>query len=134
MNLFLRHKTTALVLCVCLLLLPRPAKADIGISQGQVIGIGVAIAAIGAAIGVGVYFLVRKPPSVTGCVSSGPNGLTLRNESDQQTFSLIGDTAAIKPGDRIRVSGKKKKTETSGKRDFLVEKQGKDYGPCRVAP
>jgi hypothetical protein len=130
----LHRKITTLFLCVTLLLVPRPARADGFVSSGQVAGIAIAIAAIGAAIGVGIYFLVRQPPSITGCATSSPDGLTLHNENDAQTFTLIGDTAAIKSGDRIRVSGKKKKADHSGKRDFLVEKVAKVYGPCKISP
>jgi hypothetical protein len=46
---------------------------------------------------------------------------------------LIGDIANIKTGDRIRISGKKNKKDASGKRDFLVEKLTKDYGPCTAS-
>jgi hypothetical protein len=68
-----------------------------------------------------------------GCVSSAPNSLLLLNEGDQQKYDLIGDTAAVKIGERVKVSGKKKK-DTSGKRYFLVEKLSKSYGACKVSP
>lgn len=71
--------------------------------------------------------------SLHGCVSSAPNSLLLLNEGDQQKYDLIGDTAAVKVGERVKVSGKKKK-DTSGKRYFLVEKLAKTYGPCKVSP
>ena len=46
-----------------------------------------------------------------------------------------GDTGpAIKPGDRIRVSGRERKEYPSGNRDFLVDKLAKDYGPCKTLP
>jgi hypothetical protein len=125
------RKLTALLLCAALLLTPKPAKADI-LSSGQVAAIGVGIAAIGAAIGVGIYFLVRKPPSITGCATQGADGLTLRNESDTETYTLIGDTISIKAGERVRVSGKKKKG-TSGEHKFLVDKVSHNYGACQVA-
>jgi hypothetical protein len=127
----LSRRLTALLLCLSFLLTPKPAKADI-ISSGQVAAIGVGIAAIGAAIGVGIYFLVRKPPSITGCAASGSEGLSLRNEDDANTYTLIGDTASIKPGERVRVSGKKKK-DPSGQHSFLVEKVSRNYGACQVA-
>jgi hypothetical protein len=127
----LRHKLTALLLCVSLLLIPQPARADT--LKTDAIEVIIAAVAIGAAIGVGVYFLVRRPPSLHGCVTSAPSSLTLLNESDQQTYDLIGDTSAVKAGEIVKVSGKKKK-DSSGKRYFLVEKLSKNYGACRVAP
>jgi hypothetical protein len=71
--------------------------------------------------------------SLQGCVSSAPNSLVLLNEGDRQTYDLLGDTTPVKPGQRVKVSGKKKK-DTSGKRYFLVEKLSKDYGVCKVLP
>ena len=102
------------------------------ISGGQVAAIGVGVAAIGAAIGVGIYFLVRKPPSITGCATPGSDGLTLRNENDSNTYTLIGDTAAIKAGERVRLTGKKK-SGPSGQHKFIVDKVSQNYGACQVA-
>jgi hypothetical protein len=136
MNSSLHKKITALLLCFSLLLVPRPARAqsgNIGISNGQAAGILVAMIAVGAAIGVGVYFIVRRPPSVTGCAAANSDNLTLLNEADNQTYTLAGEIANIKAGNRIHVSGKKKK-DPSGKQTFLVAKLAKDYGPCKVSP
>jgi hypothetical protein len=129
-----RHKLTALLLGASLLLLSKPAKASIP-TQSQIVLIFVGVAAIGAAIGVGVYFAVRRTPSITGCAAVSPDSnLSLQNEGDQQTYTLLGDTADIKPGDRIHVTGKKRKQYPSGNREFLVEKLAKVYGPCKVQP
>jgi len=76
---------------------------------------------------------LAQADSLHGCVSSAPNSITLLNEGDRQTYDLIGDTAAIKIGDRVKVSGKKKK-DTAGKRYFLVGKLSKNYGACKVSP
>ncbi|MBS1800374.1 MAG: hypothetical protein JSS95_11145 [Acidobacteria bacterium] len=127
----LSRRFTALLLCAALLLAPKPAKAEIP-SGGQVAGIAIALVAVGAALGVGIYFLVRKPPHITGCVTSGADGLTLHKESDATTYLLTGDTASIKPGNRIRLSGKKH-TGPSSQRTFVVEQVAKDYGPCAAA-
>jgi hypothetical protein len=80
--------------------------------------------------------LLPKPAqadTLHGCVTSGPNSIILLNDGDRQTYDLIGDTAAIKIGVRVKVSGKKKK-DTSGKRYFLVGKLAKNYGACTVSP
>jgi hypothetical protein len=59
----------------------------------------------------------------------------LQNESDQQTYLLIGDVADVKPGERVRVKGKKKKAKApANDRSFLVEKFSKDFGACRAHP
>jgi hypothetical protein len=66
-------------------------------------------------------------------VSSGPNGLQLQRDGDQRTDALIGDVSAIKPGDLVRLSGKKKMAAV-GSQPFFVEKLSKDFGACKVEP
>ena len=122
-----------LVLWVAFAFADRPAEASIP-TGGQVAWIGVAIGAAGAAIGIGIYYAVRHNRTVTGCAVSVPNGTTLTSESDKQTYSLTGDVAGIKSGDRVRVSGKKSKGKSAGVRQFLVEKVSRDFGACRDAP
>jgi hypothetical protein len=106
---------------------------SIGPSTGEIVGVAVGIAAIGAAIGIGVYFAVKHNHRVTGCAASTADGMTLTTESDKHTYSLIGDVAAIKPGNRVRVSGKKSKEKSAGPSQFLVEKVSKDFGACTIA-
>jgi hypothetical protein len=105
---------------------------NIGPTKGQVVGVAVGIAAVGAGIGVGVYFLARHDHTLTGCTASGANGLVLQNEGDRQGFDLAGVTANIRPGVRIRVSGRMKTRQADGNRMFLVEKPPKDLGPCQA--
>jgi len=75
---------------------------------------------------------LAQADSLHGCVSSAPNSLLLLNESDRQTYDLIGDTTPVKAGQRVKVSGKKRK-DASGKRYFLMEKLSKAYGACKVS-
>jgi hypothetical protein len=127
-----RPRITASLLCLALLLFPRPAKADS--IQNAVVLASVGIAAAGAAIGIGVYYAIHhRSPAMTGCSSLSSDTLILRNEADQKIYTLAGDIADIKAGDRIKLSGKKD-LDASGKRSFLVDKVVKDYGPCKVAP
>jgi hypothetical protein len=113
------------------------AKAQTGAGCGcktEVVGIAVGIAAGGAALGIGAYYAIHHGHSLNGCVVTGPGGLELQNQGDEQTYALIGETAAIKPGEHFRVSGKKEKTNAGAPRQFLVEKLAKDYGSCALAP
>ena len=113
---------------------PEPAHADNLQTDAEWIIVG--IAATGAAIGIGLYYAFHHSHSLKGCAVSGPNGLELQTESDQQTFQLLGVTADVKAGDRVKVIGKIKKNgkaDTSN-RSFLVEKLAKDYGACSVQP
>jgi len=104
-----------------------PANAQI-VSKGEVAGAVAAVVGVGAAIGVGIYFAVHANHSVTGCTAAAASGLQL--QQDQQTWSLVGSIAGIKPGERVRVSGKKQKQSAGAPRPFLVEKLAKDYSAC----
>lgn len=124
-----------LLVCLTLFVSAEPADAQIGPSKGQVAGIFAIIIGVGAAIGIGTYYLIRRPHSITGCVAAGADGLQLRDEGDQQIYLLVGDVADVKSGERVRVKGRKKKSKIPVKqRSFLVEKFSKDFGACKVQP
>jgi hypothetical protein len=120
----MRRCAGILVLCT-LLSSTRPAKAD-GI-ENAAIGAAVGIAAAAAAITVGIVLIVTHKPSITGCTAEGPKGLTLQSESDKTLYVLHGDIASIKPGERVKVSGKHQKKSST---DFDVVKLKKSYGAC----
>lgn len=142
-----RNRELSAVVAVCALLVStepaalaqkpqaRPAYvAGIpGATPGRVAAIGVGLAGAGALIGIGVYYALKHNHSVTGCARSGADGLQFTTESDKQTYSLVGEVATIKPGERVRVSGKKTKPKSAATREFLVEKVTRDLGPCEVA-
>ncbi len=122
----------AAVVCALAVAAPRPADAQF-VSTSDVVWIGVAIGAIGAGIGIGIYYAVHHNRSLTGCAVSAGGGLELQNKGDQQTYALVGAVSAIKPGERIRVSGKIVKKSPGPAQQFLVDHMAKDYGPCPQA-
>jgi hypothetical protein len=116
---------------------PSNAQSSIpigGVTNSDVVWIGVAVAAIGAGVGIGVFYAVHHGQSLSGCAVSGSSGLELQNRGDQQTYALVGEVAGIKPGDRVRVSGKKAKKSDGSAQQFVVEKLTRDYGACKVQP
>lgn len=123
----LRRKL-AVLLCLALLCNSRRASADSLKNAATEVIVG--IVAVTAALTVTVVLLIKHHPALKGCAAAGPDGLKLTDGAGQ-TFSLTGDTASIKPGDRVRLSGKKQKASAGSPR-FLVEGV-KDYGPCPVA-
>jgi hypothetical protein len=129
----LRYQIPVVLIGVLLFASPAPVRADKIVSNGEIAGAIVGIAAAGVVIGVGTYYLLRKA-SITGCAMSTQSAIELRNERDQQTYTLLGDTADIKAGDRIRVKGKKKKKDSSAERKFFVQELAKNYGPCKALP
>lgn len=128
----LRVSLVVTLTCIFLFSTTRRAQAGDIPSQSQVIAIGIAVGAIGAVIGVGIFFLVRHSPTLTGCARSTSAWISFQNEGDQKTYMLMGDTAVPKTGDRLRIKGKKKK-DSPGHPAFLVDKVSKDFGPCKVA-
>ena len=131
-----RNIIAGILLSALLPLTTTMARAQVGykLTKGTEAGVVAVIAGVGVGIGLGVYFAVRHNHSLTGCAVSGANGLQLQSQSDQQIYALVGDTAGITSGERIRVSGKREKKSDGVPRQFLVEKLSKTYGSCTVAP
>jgi len=123
------RRVLALLLCAVILPVNVPAKADsLQTAADEII---IAAIAVGAAIGIGVFYAIHHTPSLKGCAVAGPDGLELKNEGDQKTYLLTGDTAGVKAGERVRVAGKKKAGKgATGDTTFLVEKLKKNYGAC----
>ncbi len=122
------------MVCVLSLLAARPARAQVFFTHdtAKVVGIMVGLAAAGAVIGIGVYAAVHRNHRLTGCALAGAGGLELWSSGEQRTYALIGEVSGVKPGERVRVSGKKSKQNEGMGRQFLVEKLEKDFGACRV--
>lgn len=99
--------------------------------------------AVGAAIGIGAVIAVaiivpvevnRSHHVLTGCVVTSANGLDLHT-SDGKVYSLEGDAASIKVGDKVKLHGTKikKAKDSTGPGVFKVEKLNRSYGPCPIA-
>lgn len=82
-------------------------EGEIGYS-GPVVGpIVGAIAAVAVVTVVVIHY--SKKTAIAGCVNSWGSRITFADEKDKQIYALSGDTADIKPGDRIKLPGKKVK-------------------------
>jgi hypothetical protein len=132
----LRRLLAEVAVCALLVTATATARAQFGykVTKGTEAGVIAVLVAVGVGVGVGIYFAVHHGHALTGCAESGANGLELQGQGDRQTYALIGDIAAIKPGNRVRVAGKKEKRNAGGVQQFLVEKLAKDYGVCAAAP
>jgi hypothetical protein len=111
-----------------------------GYGSGKAIGIGVGAAA-GAAVA--VVLLVRRhhhtssqtqtQTYVTGCTQSTQDKITLTNEKDTQTYSIVTDSKSLKAGERLALRGVVVPTEGSGTPVLQVQSLIKDYGACGAA-
>ena len=92
------------------------------------IGVGVAVVAIVTV----VLIHHSKNRTITGCVTSGENGMSMTDEKDKRLYALSGTTTNVKPGDRMTLQGKKIKPKDAGK-PFVWETKRitKDFGVCR---
>jgi len=53
--------------------------------------------------------------------------------SDSKIYSIDGDSAAVKAGEKVKLHGSRVKAKTAdGDQTFKVEKVSKDYGPCHA--
>jgi hypothetical protein len=77
-------------------------------------GIVAAIVAAGAAVVVVAVVVIHestKKRTITACVNPGGSGMTVTDEKDRQTYALSGNTESIKPGERMKLQGKKVKSK-----------------------
>jgi hypothetical protein len=139
----MEHRMTSkyfsrLLILVFGLALAKPTQAQqclpcgqVGPNTGPIIAAIVATAAAVVIVTVVVIHETKKR-TITGCVNSGANGMTLTNEKDTQIYALSGDATGVKVGDRIKLQGKKVKAK--GPDNALVwkaTKVTKDFGVCQ---
>jgi hypothetical protein len=111
-----------------------PAKADNLDNAGRniVIGIVAVTAAVAVVVTVVIMHESRKDRTITGCVKSRENGTTnITDEKDGQVYTLSGDTAGIKPGDRMKLKGKKAKPKGEQSRVWVATGVTHDFGVCQ---
>jgi len=109
-----------------------PARADKLQTAGEEIVIG--IVAVSAALVVATVLIIHysKKRTITGCVSSGETGMTVTDEKDKQIYALSGNTVGIKPGDRMRLQGKKVKPKSPDKTlAWETREVNRDFGLCQ---
>lgn len=96
--------------------------------HGKAIGIGVGAGAAGA---VGVYLLVRRGSSVTGCVETADDGMHLTDDKTKRTFSVMPSGTTLVPGQHVQLRGKIKK-DKAGTESFQAKKLVKNLGACNA--
>ena len=117
----------SVVLCI-------PAEAQNSgkiVSNGTIAGVIVGVIAAVAVVAIVAIHYSRKR-ALTGCVHSGPNGMTVTDEKDKQIYALSGDTTNIKPGHRMKLQGRKAKSK-GGDMTLVWEEERvtRDFGVCQ---
>lgn len=110
------------------------SSGSIGPSNGEVVGAAIGIGAVIAVAIIVPVEINRSHHILTGCVVTSSNGLDLHT-SDGKIYSLEGDAASIKVGDKVKLHGTKikKAKDSTGPGVFKVEKLNRSYGPCPIA-
>jgi len=103
-----------------------------GVTTGDVVAGIVGAVAVVAVVAFVVIHESAKKRTITGCVRSGANGMTVTDEKDNQVYALSGDTEGITAGDRMKLHGKKLKLKGPDK-NIVWEARGvvKDFGVCQ---
>jgi len=92
----------------------------------------VASVAIGVLVTVLILHYKSRKRVITGCVHSEVNGLSLTDEKDKRSYAVSGNTAGVKPGDRMTLEGKPRHT---GKTlVFESRRVISDLGACQSQP
>jgi hypothetical protein len=126
------HLWRGFLVVVLTLVLAVPSRADKLETIGHNIEIG--IVAVTAAIAVVVTVVIihySKKRTITGCVNSGGNQMTITDEKDRQTYRLSGNMVGVTAGDRIKLKGKKVKQKAPGNTLVWEAQQvSQDFGVC----
>ena len=102
------------------------------VSTGTIVGVIVGVVAVVVIAAVVVIHKSSEKRTITGCVNSGENGMSVTDEKDKRLYALSGTTTDVKPGDRMTLQGKKIKSQDAGKTLLWETKQvAKDLGACR---
>ena len=101
--------------------------------SGKAIGIGVGAAA-GAAVGIALlvhhhHAAANTEASVVGCTQSMMNGITLKNEKDDLTYTIVSGGPAVHPGERVELKGVVS-DDKSGIHAFRVHSLVSNFGAC----
>jgi hypothetical protein len=103
-------------------------------SGGEFAAVAIGVGAIIAAAIIVPIKISHSHHILAGCIVTGAHGLELQT-SDVKAYSIEGDTAVIKAGEKVKIHGSKvkKAKDSPGPQVFKFEKLDRSYGPCPVA-
>jgi hypothetical protein len=90
--------------------------------------------AAGAAVGIALLVhhhraAARSEASLIGCTQPLLNGISLTNEKDNQSYTIIPGKTPLQPGERVEIKGVVG-DEGSTTRAFRVQSLVKNFGTC----
>lgn len=101
-----------------------------GVGTGTIVGVVVGVVAVVTIVTI-VVIRDSKDRTITGCVNPAQNGMTVTGEKDKRVYTLSGNTAGVKPGERMSLKGKKIKPTAGEPPVWNTSKMVKDFGACQ---
>lgn len=109
-----------------------------GSGNGKAIGIGVGAAAA-ATVGTLLYLhhrhktanAARSTASIVGCTTSEANGISVKNENDDEVYTIITSGSPLPAGQRVGLTGVM--DQGSGTRTLMVRGPVQNFGTCNTA-
>jgi hypothetical protein len=87
-----------------------------------------------AVVSIVVIHETTKKRTITGCINSVENGMTMTDEKDKRVYTLSGDRTGVKPGERMTLQGKKFKPNDGKSLFWETDKITEDFGVCQPGP
>ena len=108
-----------------------PARADSLHTAVTEIIVGIVVVSAAIAVTATVLIIHYKPKkiAITGCVNSGPQGMSITDEKDNRNYTISGSASGLKTGERMALDGRAKKTGHT--MIFEPHRVIKDFGPCQ---
>lgn len=121
----------ALIGILCVALSTRAAADKLQTDADR--GLALAIVAVAAVVVVVVLVIhnANQKRTITGCVNTAQNGMTVTDEKDRRVYTLSGDAAGVKPNERMTLRLKKIKSKGSNNVTWETLKITKDLGACQ---
>ena len=127
-----KHFWQGVLIVTLSVILATPAEAKGYPSGGAIVAAIVGVVAVVVIVAVVVVHKSTEKRTITGCVNSRENGMSVTDDKDKQLYALSGNTSGIKPGERMTLQGKKIKPKTAGKPLAWETKQmTRDLGACQ---
>jgi hypothetical protein len=131
-NVASKHLWRGVLIVTLSVILAAPAEAKGYPSGGAIVAAIVGVVAVVVIVAVVVVHKSTEKRTITGCVNSGQNGMSVTDEKDKRSYALSGNTSGVKPGDRMTLQGKKIKPKgTTNTLVWETKQMTRDLGACQ---
>lgn len=126
-----KYLLRGVLIAILSIVLAEPAEATGYPSGGAIVAAIVGVVATVVIVAVVVIHKSSEKPTITGCVNSGENGLSMTDDKDKRLYALSGNTSGVEPGDRMTLQGKKIKPNAGKALGWETKHVAKNLGVCQ---